>query len=57
MMQGGRAVVVDYKFGLSEAAKYERQIRNYARLLGQMGYAPVEGYIWYIATGQLVRVV
>jgi hypothetical protein len=49
--------VVDYKFGLSETAKYEKQIRNYARLLGQMGYSPVEGYIWYIATGQLVRVV
>lgn len=57
MTHGKRAVVVDYKFGLSEAAKYERQIRNYARLLGQMGYSPVEGYIWYIATGQLVKVV
>ncbi len=57
MIQGERAVVVDYKFGLTDSAKYERQISHYAQLLNQMGYTQVDGYIWYIATGQLHKVV
>lgn len=56
MTRGDRAVVVDYKFGKREAAAYRQQIRAYASLLGRMGYARVEGYIWYVRLGEVERV-
>lgn len=51
-----RTVVVDYKFGMEQKAAYTRQIANYCELLRQMGYPNVEGYIWYIALGEVVAV-
>lgn len=51
-----RTVVVDYKFGLEQKAAYTRQIANYCELLRQMEYPNVEGYIWYIALGEVVAV-
>lgn len=56
MISGERTVVVDYKFGMEQKAAYTRQIANYCELLRQMGYANVEGYIWYIALGEVVSV-
>lgn len=46
------AVVVDYKFGKydkdsPQCKAYERQVANYMRLLGKMGYRQVSGYLWY----------
>jgi ATP-dependent exoDNAse (exonuclease V) beta subunit len=57
MTRGHRAVVVDYKFGLGRPAAHARQLREYADLLRQMGYTDVEGYIWYVASGELERAV
>ena len=48
MIDGRRVVVVDYKFGLRDAERHRRQMREYLRLLGEMGYAPAEGYLWYV---------
>ena len=45
---GGRAVVVDYKFGELDAERYRRQIREYMRLLREMGYTKTEGFLWYV---------
>lgn len=42
----GSAVVIDYKFGQPRRS-YHRQVREYVRLLHDMGYAPVSGYLWY----------
>ena len=47
------ALVVDYKFGSydgdsSKHKSYLRQVRNYTRLLKEMGYAEVKGYLWYV---------
>ena len=56
MISENRTVVVDYKFGLEQKASYTRQIANYCDLLRQMGYENVEGYIWYIALGEVVAV-
>ena len=47
MTDGERAVVVDYKF---------KQIREYLRLLRQMGYTRTEGYLWYVRLGRTERV-
>ena len=56
MIRGRHAVVVDYKFGERHAAAYRRQIAEYMRLLRQMGYEDVEGYLWYVKLGRRERV-
>ena len=57
MLRDGEAVVVDYKFGERDAARYRRQIGEYARLLGERGYGRVSGYLWYVRLGRIERVV
>ena len=42
-----KVVVVDYKFGRKKVSEYHRQVKNYVRLIREMGYDNVEGYIWY----------
>lgn len=56
MIKGSRAVVVDYKFGEVERDKHKAQLCEYMSLLTQMGYRPVEGYIWYVRKGEVVSV-
>ncbi len=57
MIDGTRAVVVDYKFGGHDAERYRRQIASYSTLLREMGYARVEGYLWYVSQGRVERVI
>lgn len=56
MINGDRAVVVDYKFGHGASAVYRRQVAEYMKLLGDMGYSKVEGYLWYVRSGEVERV-
>ncbi len=56
MIDGERAVVVDYKFGDHDAARYRRQIGDYCALLRDMGYGRTEGYLWYVKLGKIERV-
>ena len=56
MIKGRRAVVVDYKFGQNEERSYLKQIREYIDLLASMEcYDSIEGYVWYIALGKVVK--
>ncbi|MBQ2416758.1 MAG: PD-(D/E)XK nuclease family protein, partial [Alistipes sp.] len=55
MIDGERAVVVDYKFG-ERSNTYHKQIALYCTLLEQMGYK-TEGYLWYVREGDIERVV
>lgn len=52
-----QAVVIDYKFGERDAAQYRRQMQEYCRLLREMGYTTVEGYLWYVKLGKIEQVV
>lgn len=52
-----RVVVIDYKFGDMELAKYDRQVSRYVKLLREMGYNNVEGRIWYVMLDKIVKVV
>ena len=54
MIDGMRAIVVDYKFGQPQAA-HQRQIVHYMSLLEKMGYS-VEGYLWYVKANSIERV-
>ena len=53
---GRRIVVVDFKFGTMHP-EYETQVRGYINLLSQMSpNAQVEGYLWFVYTGKVLRV-
>ena len=56
LVQGDKAIVVDYKFGRKEEKGYLRQVGYYCKLLRQMGYRQVEGYIWYVSLSRIVTV-
>ena len=56
MIDGDRAVVVDYKFG-KKSSDHRRQIVEYQELIAEMGYSNIEGYIWYVREGKIDRVV
>lgn len=55
MMQDDKVVVVDFKFG-KQHKKYNEQVRSYMRLLSQMGYTGITGYLWYVDEGEIVTV-
>ncbi len=55
MINGKRAVVVDYKFGEPKPG-HGKQVGEYASLLSQMGYSDVQGWLWYIKSGEIVRI-
>jgi ATP-dependent exoDNAse (exonuclease V) beta subunit len=56
MIRGDRAVVVDYKFGTEHSTAHQNQVKDYIKLLQQMGYTRIEGYVWYISMGEIVKV-
>jgi len=41
-------VIVDYKFGNIHNSSYICQVQTYMRLLKDMGYKSVSGYLWYV---------
>lgn len=55
MLNADKAVVVDYKFGLQQPEKYNRQVRAYMHLLSDMGYQ-VQGYLCYVSLESIVEV-
>jgi len=48
--------VIDFKFGKGEKHNYHRQVRQYMELLKKMGYPLVEGYLWYVSLGKIVKI-
>jgi ATP-dependent exoDNAse (exonuclease V) beta subunit len=55
MINGKEAIVVDYKFA-KESDEYPEQVRRYMRLLTQMGYENVRGYLWYVYKNKIEEV-
>ena len=57
MIEGSRAVVVDYKFGHTKSKTHTKQMNDYMEIINQMGiYTKIEGHIWYITIGDVVTV-
>lgn len=56
MIADGRVVVVDYKFGEHPDKRYHSQVRNYLKLIREMGYEKVEGYLWYVELNKIEAV-
>jgi len=49
-------IVIDYKFGKHDGAKYRKQVRDYMKNLEQIGLPGVTGYIWYFKDNDIVKV-
>lgn len=52
----GKVQIVDYKFTAHSLPGHHTQVRNYLRLMRQMGYTDAEGYLWYPLSGEIVAV-
>lgn len=52
----GAIEVIDYKFGEPNHDQYAAQVRNYMKLLVEMGYENIKGYIWYLKSGEIVTI-
>lgn len=47
MFSEDEAIVVDYKFGKEKKKSYIEQVSGYMRLMRDMGYPSVSGFLWY----------
>jgi ATP-dependent exoDNAse (exonuclease V) beta subunit len=56
MIKDGKVVVVDYKFGELEQPGYETQVKKYIGCLQDIGYAQVEGFLWYVSKNKVFPV-
>lgn len=56
IMSTNQTIVIDYKFGMKEEAKYLKQVKFYRTTLRQMGYKNVKGYVWYVRLNKVVQV-
>jgi hypothetical protein len=52
---GNSVKIVDYKFG-AHYSDYEEKLHEYARLWREMGYDVLSVSLWYVPTGEIVRV-
>lgn len=52
---GERTIVIDFKFARHDAA-HVLQVEDYCRLLREMGYPQVEGYLWYVYGNEVVEI-
>lgn len=56
MVRNGIVVVVDYKFG-EQRPEHALQVSSYCRLMREMGYQDVQGYVWYVLEDKVEPVV
>lgn len=52
----GTVDVIDYKFGSEHPRKYAAQVRGYMKALAGMGHENVRGFVYYVDSGEIVRV-
>lgn len=55
VVKDGRVVIIDYKFG-EHRRSYERQLMKYADIWRRMGQEDVSAFLWYVQTGEVVKV-
>ena len=55
IIRDGETIVVDYKFG-EERKGYRWQVGRYMKLLRQMGYSRVKGYLWYVKNNKVEQI-
>ncbi|MDL2257136.1 UvrD-helicase domain-containing protein [Bacteroidales bacterium OttesenSCG-928-I14] len=48
-------IIIDFKFGAAHAA-HKKQVKQYMKILEDMGYPNVKGYIWYVETFNKIEI-
>lgn len=56
LVDGDEAVVIDFRFGSVHSSQYKNQVKGYMKVLSQMGYYPVKGYLLYGEEGVVEEV-
>ena len=56
MFGENEVIVVDYKFGEIKSPHHQRQVKEYIRLIRQMGYDNVTGFLWYVSGEEVEEV-
>jgi len=56
IVEGEKAMVIDFKFGEKERASYHQQVRRYMEQLVLMGFKSVEGYLWYVVLDRIIKI-
>ncbi|MEZ4852340.1 MAG: Dna2/Cas4 domain-containing protein [Bacteroidia bacterium] len=56
MIRGKKAIVVDYKSG-KQNPKYHQQVKDYKKVLGELGYEEIQGFLYYMKTGLVEEVI
>jgi len=51
-----KAIVIDFKFGKVRSSSHKKQVGSYKKLIQQMGYELVEGFIWYVKLKEIIEV-
>jgi ATP-dependent exoDNAse (exonuclease V) beta subunit len=55
ILKEGYATIIDFKFG-GENQVYVNQIRQYKRILTEMGYSVSTAYLWYVDADKIIPV-
>ncbi|MBN2167562.1 MAG: UvrD-helicase domain-containing protein [Marinilabiliaceae bacterium] len=55
VIDNNSTIVIDYKFGEQHSQKHFQQVNNYVKLLKEMNYKNVKGYIWYVFEKQILE--
>lgn len=55
MIGKDKVIIIDFKFG-QPLKRYNKQMKEYINLLLAMGYAQVEGYLWYVMHQEIEQI-
>lgn len=55
MTKDGEVIVIDFKFG-NKQPSYNKQVHQYIKLLANMGYQNIHGYLWYVFANELEEI-
>jgi len=51
-----QVIIIDYKTGKTRSSRYHTQVEYYMRLMREMGYRDILGYLWYIDQNHIEQV-
>lgn len=52
----GELHVIDYKTGSQDPRRYTKQLKDYMRFFRSIGYPQVQGYLYYLDSGEIIEV-
>ena len=56
LINGKKAIVIDFKFGLKENKSYDNQVKEYMKTLKHMGYNDISGFLWFVEQNRIEEI-